>query len=77
MYESQAIPQMDLAAQYAAIGAELREAVTKVLSSQQFVLGKEGAALEGEIAEFCGAKHGVGATKSFFRHSHLSPRAAP
>ena len=60
MYESQAIPQMDLAAQYAAIGAELREAVTKVLSSQQFVLGKEGAALEGEIAEFCGAKHGVG-----------------
>jgi dTDP-4-amino-4,6-dideoxygalactose transaminase len=60
MDKLQAIPQMDLAAQYAAIGAEIREAVIKVLASQQFVLGKEGAALESEIAEFCGAKHGVG-----------------
>jgi dTDP-4-amino-4,6-dideoxygalactose transaminase len=60
MTELQAIPQMDLAAQYAAIGAEIREAVTNLLASQQFVLGKEGAALEREIAEFCGVQHGVG-----------------
>jgi dTDP-4-amino-4,6-dideoxygalactose transaminase len=60
MSESTAIPQMDLAAQYAAIGAEIREAVTRVLDSQQFVLGKEGSALEQEIAELCGAKHGIG-----------------
>lgn len=60
MTELGAIPQMDLAAQYAAIGTEVREAVTKVLASQQFVLGKEGSALEGEIAELCGVKHGVG-----------------
>ncbi len=51
---------MDLALQYAAIGAEIREAVLQVLASQQFVLGKEGAALESEIAELCGVKHGVG-----------------
>jgi len=60
MTDLQAVPQMDLAAQYAAIGAEVREAVTKVLASQQFVLGKEGASLEREIAELCGVKHGVG-----------------
>jgi dTDP-4-amino-4,6-dideoxygalactose transaminase len=60
MSESKPIPQMDLAAQYAAIGGEIREAVTRVLTSQQFVLGKEGAALEREIAELCGVQHGIG-----------------
>src|SRR5260221_4964103 len=54
------IPQMGLAAQYAAIGAEIREAVSGVLASQQFVLGKECAALEQEIASFCGVAHGIG-----------------
>jgi len=54
------VPQLDLAAQYAAIGAEIRTAVEKVLASQQFILGREGAALEQEIAQFCGAAHGVG-----------------
>ena len=55
-----AIPQMDLAAQYAAIGEEIRDAVTKVLASQQFVLGKEGAALEREIAALSGVRRGIG-----------------
>ena len=54
------IPQLDLAAQYAAIGAEIREAVDRVLASQQFILGREGAALEEEIARFCGVAHAVG-----------------
>src|SRR5690242_14221858 len=54
------IPQLDLSAQFAAIGAEIRTAVDCVLSSQQFVLGREGAALEEEIAAFCGVSHGVG-----------------
>jgi dTDP-4-amino-4,6-dideoxygalactose transaminase len=54
------IPQLDLAAQYAAIGAEIRAAVETVMSSQQFVLGREGAALESEIASLCGVAHGVG-----------------
>ena len=56
----EAIPQFDLAAQFAAIGSEIRTAVERVLSSQQFVLGREGAALEEEIAVLCGVSHGVG-----------------
>jgi dTDP-4-amino-4,6-dideoxygalactose transaminase len=54
------IPQLDLAAQYAAIGEEIRAAVEKVLASQQFILGREGASLESEIAQLCGVAHGVG-----------------
>jgi len=54
------VPQMDLAAQYAAIGAEIRIAIDRVMASQQFVLGPEGAALEAEIASLCGVAHGVG-----------------
>src|SRR4029077_10349025 len=54
------IPQFDLAAQYAAIGGEVREAVERVLSSQQFILGREGVALEEEVAGFCGVAHGIG-----------------
>src|SRR5437879_6670208 len=54
------VPQLDLSAQYAAIGAEIRTAVERVMASQQFVLGREGAALEDEIAKLCGVAHGVG-----------------
>jgi dTDP-4-amino-4,6-dideoxygalactose transaminase len=60
MFEFEAIPQMDLAAQYDAIGGEVRDAVAKVMASQRFVLGNEGAALESEIAALCGVKHGIG-----------------
>ncbi len=54
------VPQLDLASQYAAIAGEIREAVDRVLASQQFVLGREGAAFEQEIAQLCGVAHGVG-----------------
>ena len=54
------VPQLDLAAQYAAIGAEIRTAVERVLASQQFVLGREGSAFEQEIAQLCGVAHGIG-----------------
>ena len=54
------VPHFDLAAQYAAIGAEIRTAVDRVLASQQFILGREGAAFEQEIAQLCGVAHGVG-----------------
>jgi len=54
------IPQFDLSAQFAAIGGEIRTAIERVLSSQQFVLGREGAALEEEIAALCGVANGVG-----------------
>lgn len=56
----EAVPQLNLAAQYAAIGGEIRAAVDRVLASQHFILGAEGAALENEIAQLCGAAHGVG-----------------
>ena len=55
-----AVPQLDLSTQFRAIGDEMREAANRVLSSQHFILGKEGGALEKEIAAFCGATHGVG-----------------
>src|SRR5882762_1752575 len=54
------VPQLNLSAQYAAIGGEIRTAVERVLASQQFVLGHEGAALEKEIAKLCGVTHGIG-----------------
>jgi len=54
------VPELDLAAQYASIGSEIRTAVERVMASQQFVLGREGAALEEEIAKLCGVGHGVG-----------------
>src|SRR5580765_6662979 len=54
------VPQLDLAAQYAAIGSEIRTAVERVLASQQFILGSEGATFEQEIAQLCGVAHGVG-----------------
>jgi dTDP-4-amino-4,6-dideoxygalactose transaminase len=57
---SEPVPQLDLATQFAAIGGEIRTAVERVLASQQFVLGREGAALETEIANLCGVAHGVG-----------------
>jgi dTDP-4-amino-4,6-dideoxygalactose transaminase len=54
------VPQLNLAAQYAAIGGEIRAAVETVLASQQFVLGREGAAFEQEIASLCSVVHGIG-----------------
>jgi dTDP-4-amino-4,6-dideoxygalactose transaminase len=53
------IPQLDLAAQYESIAPEIREAVDRVLASQHFVLGREGSALEQEIAALCQVHHGI------------------
>jgi dTDP-4-amino-4,6-dideoxygalactose transaminase len=54
------IPLLDLTAQYATIRGEIREAVDRVLESQQFILGPEVEAFEREIAEYCGCAHAVG-----------------
>lgn len=54
------VPQLDLAAQYAAISTEIRTAIESVLASQMFILGREGTALEQEIAQLCGVAHGIG-----------------
>ncbi len=54
------IPAVDLRAQYAAIGAEIRAAIEEVLAAQQFILGPQLAALEREVAQLCGRRFGVG-----------------
>jgi len=51
---------LDLRAQFETIAPEVRAAVDEVLTAQQFVLGPQGAALEEEIAQYCGARYGVG-----------------
>lgn len=54
------IPMLDLQAQFATIAGEIRAAVDGVLTSQQFVLGPQGEALEKEIAEACGTRYAIG-----------------
>ena len=51
---------LDLTAQYNSIRDEVREAVDRVLESQQFILGPEVEGLEREIAQYCQCKHAVG-----------------
>ncbi|HZP34465.1 MAG TPA: DegT/DnrJ/EryC1/StrS family aminotransferase [Candidatus Acidoferrales bacterium] len=55
-----AIPMVDLRAQYASIKKEIDSAIREVLETQQFILGPNVAALEREIAHYCGRKFGVG-----------------
>ena len=54
------VPLLDLKAQYVTIREEVREAVDRVLESQQFVLGAEVTALEEAVAHYVGARYGVG-----------------
>ena len=51
---------LDLRAQYDSIAPEIRAAIDAVLARQQFVLGPECEALEAEIAQVCGTRHGIG-----------------
>jgi dTDP-4-amino-4,6-dideoxygalactose transaminase len=55
-----AIPLLDLKAQYASIRSELREAIDRVMESQQFILGVEVESLEREIADYCGCRYAIG-----------------
>lgn len=55
-----AVPLLDLKAQYAAIREEVRAAVDRVLESQYFILGPEVEALEAEVAAYCHCRYGIG-----------------
>jgi len=55
-----AFPFLDLKAQFAPIREEAMAAITKVMESQQFILGPEVKLLEDEIAAMLGAKHAIG-----------------
>jgi dTDP-4-amino-4,6-dideoxygalactose transaminase len=54
------VPLLDLKAQYAQIRAEVLPVVEEVCAGQRFILGEHVTALEAEIAEYCGAAHGIG-----------------
>lgn len=54
------IPILDLKAQYKSIQAEIMSAVESVFESQHFVLGKEGIALEKELASYCQTDFAIG-----------------
>lgn len=54
------IPILDLAAEWADVGAEVEAAVLRVLRSGQYILGPETVACEQAIAELIGVRHCVG-----------------
>lgn len=54
------VPLLDLKAQYTSIRSEIRDAVDRVMDSQQFILGPEVEAFEQEIAAYCGCRHAIG-----------------
>ncbi|HKB37303.1 MAG TPA: DegT/DnrJ/EryC1/StrS family aminotransferase, partial [Gemmataceae bacterium] len=54
------IPLCDLPAQYRQLQPEIEARLKSVLASGQVILGPEVAALEEEVAQYCGVAHGVG-----------------
>jgi dTDP-4-amino-4,6-dideoxygalactose transaminase len=54
------VPLCDLHGQYQELEPQLLEAVQRVLASGQVILGPEVAALEREIAQYCGVGYGIG-----------------
>jgi dTDP-4-amino-4,6-dideoxygalactose transaminase len=54
------IPILDLAAEWAEVGADVEAAVLRVLRSGQYVLGPETAAFEAELAALVGTRFCVG-----------------
>ncbi len=57
---SQAIPLVDLKAQYAAIQPEVDAAMRRVLENTSFIMGPEVTAFEAAFAQFCEVQHCVG-----------------
>ena len=60
MSTSPVVPLLDLKPQYQAIKAEIDEVISRVVTSQIFILGPEIDALESEIAKYCSVAHAVG-----------------
>lgn len=54
------IPLLDLRAQYKSIKSDIGRAMEAILDSQNFILGAEILALEGEIASYCDTGYAVG-----------------
>ena len=54
------IPLCDVQSQFRELKDQIQEAINRVLASGQVILGPEVAALEAEVARYCGAAFGVG-----------------
>lgn len=54
------IPILNLKLQYQNLQGEIDEAISKVLTSSQFILGPEVTLLEAEIADYLGVKYAIG-----------------
>ena len=54
------VPLLDLKAQWATIGDEVKAAIEPVYDSQYFINGPQVKQFETEVAEYCGAKHSIG-----------------
>lgn len=73
------IPLVDLTTQYRSLKDEIDAAIHTVLSRGQFVLGPEVAALEREVASYCGVRHavavasGTGALELALRAAGIGP----
>ena len=53
------IPFIDVAAQRRRLGHAIDDAVARVLTHCQFILGPEVTAAEADLAAFCGARHAI------------------
>ncbi|HRW04103.1 MAG TPA: DegT/DnrJ/EryC1/StrS family aminotransferase [Caldilineaceae bacterium] len=56
----QAIPLLDLRAQYRQIQRDIQDAMDRVLESQYFILGPEVESLEEEVAAYSNCRYGIG-----------------
>lgn len=54
------VPLLDLTSQYKPLREEIRAAIDEICDSQQFILGPPVAALEQEVADYCGVDFGIG-----------------
>ncbi len=54
------VPLLDLKEQNASLRAEIEAALGRVLDSNGFILGGEVAALENDLADYCGVQHAIG-----------------
>ena len=53
------VPFIDLKAQYARIQEDISAGIQRVLEHGKYIMGPEIAEFEGQLAEFCGAKHAI------------------
>ena len=71
-------PFLDLKAHFGLIREDVLAAVTRVIDSQQFILGPEVDAFEREIADYIGVRHAIGcASGSPSRQLNSSVRGLP